>query len=216
MAQPKTKEKLTSDSPRAFINRELSWLRFARRVLEMAKDAEVPLLERMKFAGILGMLHDEFFMKRVSGLKRQVNKGVNKLSLDGRTPTEELAACRKEVLKQNRELSRRLSFELRPALASHGIGIGDINGDALPDVLSTDPQSGKHTFYLNKMGADGKGDAGAGGGVEPTTSAHVADRFSLVSLWPVSDAATRQTVSGVPAGTTTPPSSPPSGPKSMT
>ena len=126
MAQPKTKEKLTSDSPRAFINRELSWLRFARRVLEMAKDPEVPLLERVKFAGILGMLHDEFFMKRVSGLKRQVNKGVNKLSLDGRTPTEELAACRKEVLKQNRELSRLLSFELRPALASHGIGIVDL------------------------------------------------------------------------------------------
>ncbi len=70
----------------AFINRELSWLRFARRVLEMATDPTVPLLERVKFAGILGMLHDEFFMKRVSGLKRQVNKGVNKLSLDGLTP----------------------------------------------------------------------------------------------------------------------------------
>ncbi len=123
MAQAKTKEKLTADSPRAFINRELSWLRFARRVFEMAKDADVPLLERVKFAGILGMLHDEFFMKRISGLKRQVNKGVNKLSLDGLTPSEELAACREEIIKQSRELSRLLSEDLRPALAAAGIGI---------------------------------------------------------------------------------------------
>ena len=79
----------------------------------MATDPQVPLLERVKFAGILGMLHDEFFMKRVSGLKRQINKGVNKLSLDGLTPTEELAACRKEVFKQMRELSQL--FRLEPA-----------------------------------------------------------------------------------------------------
>jgi len=126
MAEAKTIEKLTPDSPRAFINRELSWLRFARRVLEMAKDPEVPLLERIKFAGILGMLHDEFFMKRVSGLKRQVNKGVNKLSLDGLTPSQELAACRKEVIKQSRELSRLMSEELRPSLAEAGIGIAEM------------------------------------------------------------------------------------------
>jgi len=126
MVQKKSKDDLTPESPGAFINRELSWLRFARRVFELAKDPTVPLLERVKFAGILGMLHDEFFMKRVSGLKRQINKGVNKLSLDGMTPTEELAACRKEVLKQNSELSRLLSVELRPALADHGIGIVDL------------------------------------------------------------------------------------------
>jgi len=123
MAEMKKKEKLTPDSPGAFINRELSWLRFARRVLEMAQDREVPLLERVKFAGILGMLHDEFFMKRVSGLKRQVNKGVNKLSLDGMTPSEELAACRKEIVKQSRELSNLLSEDVRPALLAAGIGI---------------------------------------------------------------------------------------------
>jgi polyphosphate kinase len=115
------------DSPEAFINRELSWLRFARRVLEMATDPTVPLLERVKFAGILGMLHDEFFMKRVSGLKRQINKGVNKLSLDGLTPTEELAACRKEVLKQMRELSQLFRLDLRPKLAEAGIGIVDVD-----------------------------------------------------------------------------------------
>ena len=67
MAQSKMKDELTPDSPGAFINREMSWLRFARRVLELVQDPEVPLLERVKFAGILGMLHDEFFMKRIAG-----------------------------------------------------------------------------------------------------------------------------------------------------
>ena len=76
------------ESPDAFINRELSWLRFASRVLELAEDSEVPLLERVKFAGILGMLHDEFFMKRIAGLKRQIRKGFEKHSIDGLTPME--------------------------------------------------------------------------------------------------------------------------------
>jgi len=64
--------KITPESTEAFINRELSWLRFASRVLSLAEDEEVYLLERVRFAGILGMLHDEFFTKRIAGLKRQV------------------------------------------------------------------------------------------------------------------------------------------------
>ncbi len=89
-----------------FINRELSWLQFARRVLELARDPEVPLLEQLKYAGILGMLHDEFFMKRMSGLKRQIQRGVKKVSLDGRSPQEEYDACREEILAQVKELGR--------------------------------------------------------------------------------------------------------------
>jgi polyphosphate kinase len=116
---------LTPDSHGAFINRELSWLRFARRVLELARDPEVPLMERVKFAGILGMLHDEFFMKRISGLKRQIRSGVNKVSVDGRTPAEELAACREEILRQVEELSTLVRDELRPGLAEAGLGIHD-------------------------------------------------------------------------------------------
>jgi polyphosphate kinase len=75
-------------APEAYVNRELSWLQFAGRVLSMADDARVPLLERVKFAGIVGMLHDEFSMKRMSGLKRQIGSKSKskKLSLDGRTP----------------------------------------------------------------------------------------------------------------------------------
>ncbi|MBW1877521.1 MAG: hypothetical protein JRJ84_04085, partial [Deltaproteobacteria bacterium] len=52
------------DAPQALFNRELSWLAFARRVLAQVEDPGLPLLERIKFAGIVGMLHDEFFMKR--------------------------------------------------------------------------------------------------------------------------------------------------------
>jgi polyphosphate kinase len=119
----KNKTKVSADSADAFINRELSWLRFASRVLEMAEDPELPLLERVKFAGILGMLHDEFFMKRVAGLKRQVGKGIEKLSIDGRAPIEELQACRKEILVQSERLSELMKDDLQPALREAGIGI---------------------------------------------------------------------------------------------
>ena len=93
----KIRAAITPESTDAFFNRELSWLQFASRVLALAEDEEVPLLERVKFVGILGMLHDEFFMKRIAGLKRQVQKGVDKISIDGLTPLEELEACRKEA-----------------------------------------------------------------------------------------------------------------------
>ncbi len=106
-----------------FINRELSWLQFSRRVLELARDPEVPLLERVKYAGILGMLHDEFFMKRMSGLKRQIQRGIVKLSLDGRTPREEYDDCREEILAQVDELSEVLGEQIRPALADVGFPI---------------------------------------------------------------------------------------------
>jgi len=66
--------KSTIAPPDTLINRELSWLGFARRVLALAEDRNLPLLERVKFAGIMGMLHDEFAMKRIGGLKRRSRK----------------------------------------------------------------------------------------------------------------------------------------------
>ena len=116
---------ISMESPEAFINRELSWLQFAHRVVELAKDPEIPLLERVKFAGIVGMLHDEFFMKRMSGLKRQIRNGVEKHSLDGRTPQQEFDACRKEILCQVDELERVVNDEIRPSLAEAGLPIVD-------------------------------------------------------------------------------------------
>jgi polyphosphate kinase len=127
---------ITPESPDAFINRELSWLRFASRVLEMAEDSEVPLLERVKFAGILGMLHDEFFMKRIAGLKRQIRKGVEKHSIDGLTPMEELEACRREVNDQSTRLSRLFEESLHPAMVAEAIGI--LRWDDLNDYHRAD------------------------------------------------------------------------------
>ena len=120
-------KKFNIDSPDALINRELSWLSFARRVLALAQDPTLPLLERVKFAGIMGMLYDEFAMKRIGGLKRRIEKGKTKKKVThgGLTPEEELQACRKELHAQARLVSRLLSDELRPALKAAGIPILD-------------------------------------------------------------------------------------------
>jgi len=113
------------DSPEAYLNRELSWLAFARRVLELAGDRDLPLLERVKFVGILGMLHDEFFMKRMGGLEQQASRHSTRVSPDGRTPAEELRACRIEIRNQMRMLSQLMNEEIRPAMAAAGIPILD-------------------------------------------------------------------------------------------
>lgn len=108
-----------------FFNRELSFLAFARRVMEMVYDDDVPLLERVKFAGIVGMLHDEFSMKRLSGLKRQIQRRKIKRSLDGRTPQQEFDACREEMVAQAEALAVAVNDSLRPALAAAGVPVLD-------------------------------------------------------------------------------------------
>ena len=126
MTEAKLKiDDMTPESPEAFVNRELSWLQFAHRVIELASDPEMPVLERVKFAGIVGMLHDEFFMKRTSGLKRQIENGVNKLSLDGRTPQQEFDVCREEILAQAEDLAELIRTRIRPTLADAGLAILD-------------------------------------------------------------------------------------------
>ncbi len=73
--------------PELYINRELSWLEFNRRVLEVAENPETPLLERVKFAAIFSNNLDEFFMIRVAGIKRKVVAGITDPGPDGRTPS---------------------------------------------------------------------------------------------------------------------------------
>ena len=80
------------DSALLLLNRELSWLQFDARVLAMAEDEATPALERAKFAAIVATNLDEFFMVRVAGLRRLVEAGVTRRSVDGRTPAEELDA----------------------------------------------------------------------------------------------------------------------------
>lgn len=134
-------KKISPKSHEAFVNREINWLQFARRVLELAEDPEVPLLERIKFIGIVGMLHDEFFMKRMSGLKRQIKRGVEKLSIDGLTPMEEFEACRREILSQKDVLTRVIAAEVRPSLAEASLPILDWSG------LSDDQQEAMRRYF---------------------------------------------------------------------
>src|SRR5688500_13841806 len=81
-----------------FLSRDLSWLEFNRRVLHEALDARTPLLERLRFLGIFGKNLDEFIMKRVGALRRQVASGTVTVSPDGMTPAQTLAAVRAAVL----------------------------------------------------------------------------------------------------------------------
>lgn len=78
------------DDPQYYLNRELSWLEFNRRVLSEALDKRTPLLERLKFMAIFSSNLDEFFMVRIAALKQQVAAGVTKLSVDGRNPWQQL------------------------------------------------------------------------------------------------------------------------------
>src|ERR1700756_5691977 len=117
---------ITPDSAAALINRELSWLSFARRVLALAEDPEEPLLERVKFAGIMGMIYDEFAMKRIGSLIRKVRKDARKRGPEGLTPAEELEACRAELRRQQELVARLVEEQLRPALRELGTPILDV------------------------------------------------------------------------------------------
>ena len=78
---------------RWYLNRELTWLEFNKRVLHEAVDERNPLLERIFFFAVVGSNLDEFFMKRIGGLKQQVGAGMKKLSVDGMLPEEQIEAC---------------------------------------------------------------------------------------------------------------------------
>ena len=84
-------------SPEYYLNRELTWLEFNGRVLHEAEDERTPLLERVKFLSIVGSNLDEFFMKRIGGLKQQVGAGVRELTVDGRSPQEQILECGEKI-----------------------------------------------------------------------------------------------------------------------
>jgi polyphosphate kinase len=118
---PTSEPKRGEVSPEEFLNRELTWLQFNRRVLHEAVDPRTPLLERAKFLAIFTSNLDEFFMKRVGGLKRQVAAGIVSRTPDGRTPAEQLVEIRRMVLPMLDQQSTVFRREIRPQLAEHGI-----------------------------------------------------------------------------------------------
>jgi polyphosphate kinase len=113
------------DSPELYTNRELSWLQFNERVLELAEDERTPLLERVKFLAIYANNLDEFFMVRVAGLHDQVDAGIDARGPDGLSPGETI----ERITERTRELgvrqARQWEQHVRPALAEHGIRVID-------------------------------------------------------------------------------------------
>jgi polyphosphate kinase len=131
-------------APGLYLNREITWLEFNRRVLHEALDERTPLLERVKFVAIVSANLDEFFMKRIGGLKQQVGAGVQDLTPDGRTPQEQIAACYAVVRELEAQRDAVLP-ELLGRLEEHGIQV--LGYDRL-----TDAERGYlRTYYLQNI-----------------------------------------------------------------
>ncbi|MGZ6673456.1 MAG: polyphosphate kinase 1, partial [Solirubrobacteraceae bacterium] len=111
------------DDPRLFNNRELSWIEFDARVLELAEQDDMPLMERLKFLAIFTSNLDEFFTIRVAGLHDQVDAGLHDPGADGRTPSQVIDQLRERILELNERQTRCSQSGVRPGLAEHGIHI---------------------------------------------------------------------------------------------
>ena len=123
--------------PSLYLNRELSWLEFNRRVLSEAESERVPLLERLKFAAIFSSNLDEFFQVRVAGLRRQVAAGVSERTADGMQPEEQLTAISlmvDELVQRHREC---LVGEILPRLSARGIQL-------ITDLGTLEPAEREH------------------------------------------------------------------------
>jgi polyphosphate kinase len=116
----------TAEATARFLNRELSWLDFNARVLEMASDTSLPLLERVNFCSIFSSNLDEFFMVRVAGLMDQAAAGVTLRSPDGLTPQDALREIRKRALRLTAEQAKLWKRQLKPRLAEAEIGVAEI------------------------------------------------------------------------------------------
>jgi polyphosphate kinase len=134
----------TLSDPKLFLNRELTWLEFNRRVLAQAADARNPLLERVKFLAITASNLDEFFMKRIGGLKQQVAAGVHELTVDARTPYQQIAECY-TVVRDFELRQREILHTLLEALAPHGITV------ARYEDLTPEEQAWVRDFYFRNI-----------------------------------------------------------------
>ena len=131
--------------PELYINRELSWIEFNRRVLEEAEDNRHPLLERVKFLSIFETNLDEFIMIRLSGLKDQIVAHVTTLSPDGRTAEEQLAAVREHLAPLVQEVRRCWRNELLPLLEAQHIYVRNY------EQLDEQQQAAMHTYFENEI-----------------------------------------------------------------
>lgn len=127
--------------PDSYLNRELSWLNFNRRVLHEASDPRTPLLERTKFLAIVSANIDEFYMKRMGGLKRKIGAGITKAAIDGRTPELQFEQCRSLLLSLQKE-KEAVYYTVLEELALHGIHLCSYSG------LPVSEQQALHDYYV--------------------------------------------------------------------
>jgi polyphosphate kinase len=132
------------NAPELYLNRELTWLAFNRRVLHEAQDPGTPTLERVKFLAITVANLDEFFMKRIGGLKQQVAAGFHEPTVDGRTPEQQIAECCAEIREQERA-QRVLAIALLAELAGHGIRVSTYA------ALSAEDQAALRDHYVRNV-----------------------------------------------------------------
>src|SRR3954464_13685587 len=114
-------------APENFINRELSWLEFNRRVLEEAQDPTQPLIERVKFLTIFSSNLDEFFEIRVAGIKQQIESETSEVGPDGMSPTQVFESIERVVRELVAKQYALWNTELVPALAKNGIRIQEVS-----------------------------------------------------------------------------------------
>src|SRR6266699_3800045 len=131
--------------PELYINRELSWIEFNRRVLEEAEDSRHPLLERVKFLSIFDTNLDEFIMIRLAGLKDQIAAHVTTLSPDGLTAEEQLAAVRQRLAPLVQEVRECWNHELCPLLESQHIYVLEY------EQLDEQQRAAMHTYFENEV-----------------------------------------------------------------
>jgi len=131
--------------PRNFINRELSWLEFNRRVLEEAQDPTQPLIERVKFLTIFSSNLDEFFEIRVAGIKQQIESETSDVGPDGLSPTETFNSIRRVVSEMVATQYALWNNELLPQLAENGIRVREVS------QLSAKRAAWEHRYFQQEV-----------------------------------------------------------------
>jgi polyphosphate kinase len=134
------------DSPELYVNREVSWLQFNERVLELAEDERLPLLERVKFLAIYANNLDEFFQVRVAGLHDQVEAGIDARGPDGLSARETLERISERAADLGHRHSRAWERDVRPLLAKHGIRVVDIDDCSEQELGATDKLFAEQIF----------------------------------------------------------------------